>query len=234
MEEDGRKAEAAKMCQKALDDGFNGEVFGLWLELLLDLEEYEQVRERAKQVMDQGYKPATVVFYYARALRNLEEYEEAEQVLGELYDRTEGSDLVCEEYASLFYDMDKPGEALRWIEEAIEKRSTPRKLFMKADCLRDLDRFEEELDVYVRLEQDGFESYFMDYRVGRVLENLDRFEEAGERFQSSIGKQADYGLAWDGLGDVLQKQGNGTRRSLPMRAAWSWDICRLPGIFAVC
>ncbi len=234
LEEDGRKAEAAKMCQKALDDGFNGEVFGLWLELLLDLEEYEQVRERAKQVMDQGYKPATVVFYYARALRNLEEYEEAEQVLGELYDRTEGSDLVCEEYASLFYDMDKPGEALRWIEEAIEKRSTPRKLFMKADCLRDLDRFEEELDVYVRLEQDGFESYFMDYRVGRVLENLDRFEEAGERFQSSIGKQADYGLAWDGLGDVLQKQGKWDQAVTAYEGGMelghlqaSRDLCRL-------
>ena len=207
LEEDDRKAEAAQMCQKSLAVEFNGEVFGLWLGLLLDLEEYEQVRERAKQVMDQGYQPATVVFYYAKALRNLEEFEEAKQVLKGLYDRTDGSDLVCEEYASLFYDMDEPREALRWIEEAIEKRSTPRKLYMKADCLRDLDRFKEELDVYVQLEQDGYESYFMDYRVGRALESLDLFEEARERFKSSIGRRADYGLAWDGLGDVLQKQG---------------------------
>ena len=172
LEEDDRKAEAAQMCQKSLAVEFNGEVFGLWLGLLLDLEEYEQVRERAKQVMDQGYQPATVVFYYAKALRNLEGFEEAKQVLKGLYDRTDGSDLVCEEYASLFYDMDEPREALRWIEEAIEKRSTPRKLYMKADCLRDLDRFKEELDVYVQLEQDGYESYFMDYRVGRALESL--------------------------------------------------------------
>ncbi len=234
LEEDGKKREAARMCEKALAVEFHGDAFGLWMELLLDLEEYEQARERAKQVIDQGYRPASVVFYYAKALRCLEEFDDAKQVLGELYDRTDGADVVCEEYSSLFYDMDEPGEALKWIQEAIEKRCTPRRLYMKADCLRDLDRFQEELDVYARLEQDGFESYFMDYRIGRALENLDLFEEAEQRFKASIGKQADYGLAWDGLGDVLQKQGKWDQAVTAYEGGMelghlqaSRDLCRL-------
>ena len=207
LEEDGRQKEAAGMCSKALSVEFHREAFNLWLELLLDMKEYEQVREKARQVIEQGYRPAQVLFDYARALRNLEEYKEAEGVLKELYDRTAGAELVCEEYASLFYDMDKPGEALKWIEEAIEKRETPRRLYMKADYLHDLDRFEEEVEVYRKLVSQGFDDYYVKYRMGRALENLDLFEEAEANFRTAIEKRPDYGSAWDGLGDICQKQG---------------------------
>lgn len=207
LEEDGKQREAARMCERALDVEFHREAFNLWMELLLDMEEYEQVREKASQVMDQGYRPAQVLYDCARALRRLEEYEEAKKILDELYDRTQGADLVCEEYAFLFYDMDEPKEALKWIDESLGKRETTRKWYLKADCYRELDRFQEELDVYGRLEKNGEDGYFLDYRVGRALENLDLLEEAERRFKESVGKRADYGMAWDGLGDVLQKQG---------------------------
>lgn len=207
LEEDGRQKEAVQMCSKALSVEFHRDAFNLWMELLLDMGDYEQVRERASHVMEQGYRPAQVLFDYARALRKLEEYEEAEKVLKELYDRTAGAELVCEEYASLFYDMDKPKEALRWIEEALEKRETPRRLYMKADYLHDLQRFEEEIGIYQKLESQGLDDYYVKYRLGRALEEIDLFEEAEANFRASIEKRADYGSAWDGLGDIYQKQG---------------------------
>ncbi|MCI8837587.1 MAG: tetratricopeptide repeat protein [Hungatella sp.] len=234
LEEDGRREEAAEMCRKTLNAGFHREAFNLWLELLLDMEEYEEVTEQARRVMEQGYRPAQVLFDYARALRKLEEYQKAGEVLKELYDRTEGADIVCEEFASLYYDMDRALDALKWIEEALAKRETPRRLYMQADYLHDLDRFEEETDVYKKLQDQGYDDYYMHYRRGRALEQAERFEEAETDFRTAIEKQADYGSAWDGLGDIYQKQGRWKEAASAYEAGMELghlqaarDLCRI-------
>lgn len=207
LEGQGNQNEAARMCSRALDVEFHREAFDLWLEILLDQSQYEEVKERAGQVMAQGYRPAQVLFDYARAVRNLEEYEEARKILDELYERTQGADVVCEELSALLYDMDEPKEALKWVEEALEKRETPRRLYMKADCLHDTGRFQEELDVYERLESQGFGDYYVNYRQGRALERMNLLDQAEASFRAAIEKRPDYGSSWDGLGDILQKQG---------------------------
>ncbi|MCI8888806.1 MAG: tetratricopeptide repeat protein [Hungatella sp.] len=207
LEGDGRREEALDMCGKALKEGFHREAFNMRLELLLSMEQYEQVREEAGEIIKKGYRAAQVLYDYARALRELEEYDQAEEILKELYERTEGAELVCEEYAFLCYDMDRTEEALRWVEEAISKRSTIRRQYMKGDYLHDLKRYEEELEIYKEMEEEGTDDWYTFFRIGRGLEGLDRFEEAEDYFSRSVKERSDYGAAWDGLGDVLQKQG---------------------------
>ncbi len=212
LEEEEHHIEAVAMCDKALKIGFHREAFNLRMEILLDIEEYEMVRDSAKQIMEQGYRSAQVRFDYARALRGLEEYNQAEEVLKELYEQTQGSDLVCEELASLCNDKDQPEEALKWIDEALNKRVTSRRLYMRADYLHDLDRYEEEIELYQKLldQEDDNYSYYTYHRLGRAFEKLDYFEKAIMNFQSAIQRQPDYGASWDGLGDIFQKQRNWT------------------------
>lgn len=210
LEEENRHAEAAAMCDRALKAGFHREAFNLKLEILLDMEEYEMVRDSARQVMEQGYRPAQVLFDYARALRGMEEYSQAEETLKELYERTEGADLVCEELASLCDDRNRPEEALNWIDKALNKRITSRRLYMRSEYLHDLNRFEEEIEIYQKMleQEDDSYRYYTYYRLGRALESSDRFEEAITSFQAAVEQQQDYGAAWDGLGDIFQKQKN--------------------------
>lgn len=201
-----RPEEAMRMCEKTLKMGFHPEAFNLRTALLFEQEAYAIIKDETKQVMDQGIRSAQVYFNYAKALHKLEEFEEAEEMLKRLDELTHGADVVAEEYAALCYDMERVEEALSWIEKALEKRDTPRRQYMKADYLRDLEKYDQELAVFQYLEEKGVSYYYTDYRMGRALEHLGRFEEAGERFRKVLKEHGDYGVAWDGLGDVLQKQ----------------------------
>ena len=171
------------------------------------MEEYEQVRDDAANIMERGYRTAQVLYDYARALHELEDYKEAEEILKELYERTQGADVVCEEYASVCYDSDRSQEALRWIEEAIEKRDTLRRQYLKGSCLHDLKRYQEEAAVYRSIMDKGADDYYVRYRLGRALENMGSFEEAQSWLRQSLEQNPDYSVTWDSLGDVLQKQG---------------------------
>ena len=207
LEEDGRSKEAALMCSRALEAGFHREAFNLRLALLLDMDQFEQVREEAEKIMEQGYRPAQVLYDYAKALRELEDYDGAEKVLKELYERTDGSEMVSEEYAWLYIDMERYEEALKWVLEAIEKRDTFRRQYLKGGILRGLKRYEEEAAVYRGLMDQGEDGYYICYRMGRALERINRFEEAETWLRKAIERQGGVGEAWDSLGDVLQKQG---------------------------
>ncbi len=207
LADERRLREAVSMCDKALEDEFYPDAFNLRLEALLDLEEYEQVRDDAANIMERGYRTAQVLYDYARALHELEDYKEAEEILKELYERTQGADVVCEEYASVCYDSDRSQEALRWIEEAIEKRDTLRRQYLKGSCLHDLKRYQEEAAVYRSIMDKGADDYYVRYRLGRALENMGSFEEAQSWLRQSLEQNPDYSVTWDSLGDVLQKQG---------------------------
>ena len=50
LEEEEHHIEAVAMCDKALKIGFHREAFNLRMEILLDIEEYEMVRDSAKQI----------------------------------------------------------------------------------------------------------------------------------------------------------------------------------------
>lgn len=207
LEQKGLKNEAADMCARALQEGFDRDAFNLRMELLLDLEEYEQVREEAGNLIRQGYQAAQVLYDYAKALRELECYDEAEEVLKKLYAQTEGSDMVCEEYAFLCYDADRTEEALRWVEEALEKRDTLRRQYLRGSCLHDLKRYQEEMGVYRHMMEKGVDDYYIHYRLGRAVEETGDFAEAEICFRRALEKSSESALSWDGLGDVLQKQG---------------------------
>lgn len=207
LADDKKLQEAVSMCDKALENGFHQDAFNLRLEVLLDLEEYEQVRDEAADIMERGYRTAQVLYDYARALHELEDYKEAEKILKELYERTQGADVVCEEYASVCYDSDRSEEALKWIEEAIEKRDTLRRQYLKGNCLHDLKRYREETEVYRCIIDEGADGYYVRYRLGRALESLGSFPEAEDWLRRALEENPDYSTAWDSFGDVLQKQG---------------------------
>lgn len=201
-----RPQEALEQCERALRQEFDLEAFKLQTEILLELEDYERVKEETGNLIRQGLKSAQVFFDHARALRKLEEYEEAEQVLKQLDEMTGGSDIVHQELAGVYYDMDRPQEALVWIDRAIQVRDNLRRQCLRADCLRDLERYEEELAVYRLLVEQGHSYTFVKQRMGRALENLGSFAEAENYFNEVVNEDEHYGAAWDGLGDVLQKQ----------------------------
>ncbi|MCI9502674.1 MAG: tetratricopeptide repeat protein [Hungatella sp.] len=207
LAEEKKNREAVAMCEKALAGGFHREATNLRLELLLNLEEYERVQEDARELIDQGYGTAQVLYDYAQALRQLEDYGKAEEVLKELYDRTQGADMVCEEYAFLCYDADRSEEALKWIEEALEGRDTMRRQYLKGSCLHDLSLYEKEKEVYRHVMEQGGDDYYASYRMGKAFEGAGEFQEAEKWFDRALNQYADFGMAWDALGDVRQKQG---------------------------
>lgn len=206
LSEDGAADEALDLCQRALELGFHMDAYKLRVELLFEQHAYELVKEECGNLLRQGIQSAQVLFDYAKALRKLEEYEETEKVLQQLDEMTNGSDIVHQELAALYMDMDKPEEALLWLDRAIEKRDTLWRQYMRADCLRDLKRYEEEIAIYKKLLEEGNVHSFVHYRLGRALENVRRFEEAEDYFRKALAEDKEYGAAWDGLGDVLQKQ----------------------------
>ena len=206
LSDNERAAEAMEMCEKALKLEFHLEAFNLRTEILFDRNAYALIKEETGDLLAKGLKSAQVMFDYARALRKLDELEEAEWVLKQLDEVTGGSDVVYQELAGVYYDMDKPEEALVWIDRAIKARDILWRQCLRADCLRDLERYEEELAVYRLLAEQGHSYPFINYRTGRALEELDRFDEAAEYFKKTVAEDKNYGAAWDGLGDVLQKQ----------------------------
>lgn len=206
LAETEQRQEALRLCEKALKLGFHLDAFKLRTELLFEQKEYALIKEETGNLLRQGIQSAQVLFDYAKALRNLEEYEEAEKALKKLDELTGGSDIVWQEMAALYYDMDNAQEALYWIDRAIAQRDNLWRQYMRADYLRDLERYEEEFAVYEKLMKAGQNQNFVRLRAGRALENLHRFAEAEEYFQRLVDEDETYGAAWDGLGDVLQKQ----------------------------
>ena len=147
LAENERPDEALAQCEKALKREFHLEAFKLRTALLLEQNAYALVKEETGDLIARGLQSAQVFFDHAKALRKLEEWEEAERVLKKLDEMTGGSDIVHQELAGLYYDMDKPEEALVWIERAIKARDSLQRQSMRTDCLRDLERYEEELEV---------------------------------------------------------------------------------------
>lgn len=207
LADERKNQEAVSMCEKALEAGYHREATNLRLELLLNLEEYERVREDAKTLMDQGYGTAQVLYDYAQALRQLEDYREAEEILKELYDRTQGADMVCEEYAYLCYDDGRSEEALKWIEEALGGRDTIRRQYLKGSCLHDLGLYEKEKEVYLHVIEQVGDDYYASYRMGKAFEGAGDFPEAESWFDKALEQHPDFGMAWDATGDARQKQG---------------------------
>ncbi len=202
-----RLEEALEQCNKALEMGFHRDSFNLKMEVLLDLERFQEVRELTEDILKQGYQSAQIRYYYVKALRGMEENDEAERILKELAEQTGEAALVCQEYAGLCYDMDRLQEALNWIEKAIRGQDTPTRAYMKGRYLHDLKRYEEEEELYREMMKKGLDGYYIYYRMARALESMHRYEEAEEAFKNSLEKNSSYGVAWDGLGDVLQDQG---------------------------
>lgn len=226
--------EALRLCDSALESGFHRDAFLLRLDVLLELERYEQVREDAGHILERGFNNAQVLYDLARALRQLEEYEQAEQILKELIDRTNSANIVCREYAYLCSDTKRPEEALAWIEKALAQGGAPTLLYRKADYLHELKRYEEELAVYDELCRLGADNDYIYYCIGHTHKSLQHFEEAEQYFRRSLERRADYGAAWDALGDVLQEQGKWEDAALAYENGWNHgnhqairDLCRL-------
>lgn len=226
--------EALKLCGQALENGFYRDAFQLRLEILLDLRQYQQVKESAEDIIRRGFRGAQVLFYLAQALRHLEEYTEAEQILRELYERTGGSGVVCQEYAALCSDMERYEEALSWINKALEKSSAPTLLYRKAEYLHDLKRYQDELAVCEELRTLGADNYYIHFRMGQAYKRLARNEEAERSFRRSLEHDPTFGTAWDALGDVLQNQGKWDEAAWAYENGWNngsrqaaRDLCRL-------
>lgn len=232
--EDGAKKEAVSLCDETLKLGFHREAFNLRLELLLELKQFGQVIEDAESVMKQGYQSAQVLYDYAKALRGLEDYARAEEILKKLYQQTDGSEMVSQEYASLCGELERYEEALDWIDKALEKRDTPLRQFMKAGYLHELDRFQEEALIYRMMLERGLDDYYTYYRLGGALESEGKFAEAEQSYRISVEKNPSYGSAWDGLGDALQKQGKWEEAANAYKKGWECgsrqaarDFCRI-------
>ena len=226
--------EALAQCDRALKMGFHKDAFCLRLELLLELDRYQEVKNEAKQVLGQGLRSLQVAFDYAKALRGLEEYEEAEQTLKAMIESGGAPGVICQEYAGLCYDMDRPAEALEWIEKAIEDKDTPLRRVMKGDYLHELNRYEEEAAIYQEMLERDANDYFLLYRLGRALLSMRRYEEAEQYFRRSLEERPSYGLAWDYLGDALQDQGKWEAAAHAYEEGWkngnrqaARDLCRL-------
>lgn len=225
---------AVSLCDKALGFGFHRDAFLLRLEILLELERYQEVREDAEDIIKKGFQSAQLLFFYAKALKELEAYQEAEQVLKTLYERTGGAGIVCQEYADLCYQADRSEEALEWVDKALAQNDTRTLHYRKAEYLHDLKRYEEELEQYRKLASVGVVDYYIDYRTGRALYSMKQYEEAARYLRLSVEKEARFGFAWDMLGDALQCQGKWDDAAWAYEEGWKLghlqsirDLCRL-------
>lgn len=234
LSDENQPEEAVKLCDKALEAGFHRDAFQLRLEILLELKDYQQVRQDAEQIIERGFRGAQVLYYLAQALRQLQEYEKAEELLKELHERTNGAGVVCQEYAALCSDTDRPEEALAWIEKALEQGDSPTLRYHKAEYLHDLKRYEEELAVYEELQTLGADNYYIHYCIGRAYKQLGWDKEAEQSFRRSLEHNSTYGITWDYLGDVLQNQGNWEEAAWAYENGWNngnrqaiRDLCRL-------
>ena len=105
---------------------------------------------------------------------------------------------------------------------------------MKGQYLHDLKRYEEEIELYQEMMETGLDSYYIHYRVARALEGLHRYEEAEAAFRRTLERNETNGVAWDGLGDMLQNQGKWEEAAQAYEKGWEngnfqaiRDLCRL-------
>lgn len=234
LSNENKPEEAVSLCDKALKSGFHRDAFQLRLEILLELKQYQQVREDAEQIIERGFRSAQVLFDLAQALRHLEEYDKAENILKELLERTNGAGVVCQEYAALCSDAGRPEEALVWTEKALEQNRSPSLLYRKADYLHDLKRYEEELAVYQELISLGADNYYIHHCMGHAYKRLKRNKEAEQSFRRSLEHNPSSGATWDSLGDVLQNLGSWDEAAWAYENGWNngnlqaiRDLCRL-------
>lgn len=205
--EDSKKEEALTLCQQILKTGFEPEAFHMYLEILVDLEQYQEARERAEQLFNQGFESATSRYQYAKALRKLKEWEKAEEVLKDLLEKTGGAPVVYQEYAGLCSDTDRTEEALKLIGQAIAGQDTVTRQFIRGGYLHDLDRYEEEAAVYLALMEQEISGYYIHFRLGQAYEEMERYEDAENCYHKSAELNPEGFRIWDYLGDVLQNQG---------------------------
>lgn len=234
LSNDGFLEEAERLCSKALESGFHRDAFNLRLEILLEQENYQEVRELAEDVFEQGYYSAQVRYYYVQALRRMDKKEEAEKNLKELIEQTGEIGVVCQEYAGLCSELNRPEEALEWIEKALKERETPTRRYMKGQYLHDLEQYEQEAELYRSMMDSGLDSYYIYYRLARALESMYCYKDAQEAFEKSLERDSSNGVAWDGLGDVLQDQGKWEEAARAYEEGWKRgnfqairDLCRL-------
>ncbi len=234
LSNEGLLAEAERLCNKALEIGFHRNAFNLRMEILLDRDQYKEVKESAEEIFKQGYISAQIRYYYARALRGLEEYEKAEEILKELVEHTGEIGVLCQEYAAVCSALDRPEEALSWIEKAIEDQDSSVRRYMKGQYLHDLERYEEEAAWYRMMMSQGLDNYYIHYRLAKVFQSQYEFEKAEEGFRKALERDNTYGLAWDSLGDVLQEQGKWEAAAEAYEEGWKngnfqaiRDLCRL-------
>lgn len=205
--ENSRKQEALELCRRMLKIGFEPEAFHMYLEILVDLEQYQEAREKAEHLFAQGFESATSRYQYAKALRKLKEWEKAEAVLKDLLEKTGGAPVVYQEYAGLCSDTDRTEEALKLIDQAIAGQDTATRQFIRGGYLHDLERYEEEAALYLTLMKQGADGYYIHFRLGQAYEEMERYEEAEGCYRKSVGLNPEAFRIWDYLGDVLQNQG---------------------------
>lgn len=234
LSNDGFLDEAKRLCDQALESGFHRDAFNLRMEILLEQENYQQVQELAENIFEQGYYSAQVRYYYVQALRRLDKKEEAEKALKELVEQTGEVGVVCQEYAGLCSELNRSEEALEWIEKALKDQVTPTRRYMKGQYLHDLDRYEEEAELYRLMMESGLDSYYIHYRLAKAFEAAAKYEEAQKEFEASLERDSTNGVAWDGLGDVLQDQGKWEEAARAYEEGWKRgnfqairDLCRL-------
>ncbi len=234
LSNEGLLAEAERLCDKALEIGFHRNAFNLRMEILLDNDRYKEVKDSAEQIFEQGYISAQIRYYYVRALRGLEEYDKAEEILKELVEHTGEIGVLCQEYAAVCSALNRPEEALSWIEKAIQDQDSSVRRYMKGQYLHDLERYEEEKAWYRMMMSQGLDNYYIHYRLAKVFQAQYEFDKAEEGFRKALERDSSYGLAWDSLGDVLQEQAKWEEAAEAYEQGWKngnfqaiRDLCRL-------
>lgn len=205
--EDSRKEEALELCRQILEIGFEPEAFHMYLELLVDLEQYQEAKEKAELLFEQGFESATSRYQYAKALRRLKEWEKAEVVLKDLLEKTGGAPVVYQEYAGLCSDTNRAEEALELIDQAIAGQDTAARQFIRGGYLHDLERYEEEAALYLAMMKQGINGYYIHFRLGQAYEEMERYGDAESCYRKSAELNPKGFRIWDYLGDVLQNQG---------------------------
>ena len=120
--------------------------------------------------------------------------------------------MVSEEYAWLYFDMERYEEALKWVLEAIEKRDTFRRQYLKGGILRGLKRYEEEAAVYRGLMDQGEDGYYICYRMaGPWSASTDLRRRRPGSGKRSKGREASVrrGTAWE---MSFRSRANGRKR----------------------
>lgn len=222
-------------CDKGLDVGFYDPAFRLKIRLLSRADEDDKLIDLAEHVFRQGYENGLVRYYYACSLRIKERYQEAKENLDKALEMMGAHPVLHHEYALLLRDMEQSEEALTYINRSIEEEDSEQKEYLKGNILMDLERYEEEIEVYQKLVDQGSAYFFTYYRIACAMEKLRRFDEAVTFYQKAIEMNAEYGFAYCGLADTYHKMGRWDEAvenykrglSTEKHGAWGlWNLCR--------